>query len=74
MKCGEFLYSLGGGDCGGLLGSQEGLCCMQLVLARGVPPVTARLVVVTLNGRVIGWLLHGSKLSHEILKILTSVR
>jgi hypothetical protein len=43
---------------------------MQLVLASGVPPVTARLVVVTLNGRVIGWLLHGSKLPHEIWKIL----
>jgi len=31
---------------------------MQLVLARGVPPVTAGLVVVTLTGRVIGSLLH----------------
>ena len=30
---------------------------MQLVLARGVPPVTERLVVVTLNGRVNSWLL-----------------
>ena len=54
MKRGEFLYSRGRG----LLGSQEGLCCMQLVLARGVPPVTAGLMVVTLNARVIGSLLH----------------
>jgi hypothetical protein len=55
MKCGEFVYSLSGE---GLLGSHEGLCCMQLILAGGVPPVTARLVVVTLNGRVIVWLPH----------------
>jgi hypothetical protein len=40
-----------------LLVSQEGLCCMQVILARGVSPVTARLVIVALNGRVISWLL-----------------
>ena len=55
MKSGEFFYTLRGE---GLLGSHEGLCCMQLILARGVPPVTARLVVVTPNGRVIVWLPH----------------
>ena len=62
---------------GGLLGSQEGLCCVQLILARGVSPVTARLVVVTLTGRVIGWLLHAVsclmkcvKYWHECAEIL----
>ena len=41
-----------------VLGSREGRYCGDLVLARGVPPVTARLLVVSFNDRVIGGLLY----------------